>query len=188
MFEKDKERLQIDLYEVKELTLVSDGYLLIAGKNCKVEIGFYHVEFKSIELTIKDPRLSKMSVSSFVYGVTDDKLLIEIRELDNRGRVKEFNQSISETKEQRRRLAIDLRIVAELDLENSGTVRISGENSLLTLGFHEGDFTFIKFTIKNTDLNRMHVSDVVDGRIAILVLEAKCNYCGSTVRASFERV
>lgn len=48
MFEKDKERLQIDLYEVKELTLVSDGYLLIAGKNCKVEIGFYHVDRKSV--------------------------------------------------------------------------------------------------------------------------------------------
>lgn len=175
MVVKNKEKIQTELGEVQELTLVGDGYLLISGKNSRLEIGFYHVEFRSIKFTIEDPRLSEMTVSSIVEGVTDDKILIKIQNSSNDGSERPTKHAIPDEKgimtSPRHRLSIGLNKVKELDFKNSGTVLIPGDNSLLSLGFHEDDFTFIKFTIEDTNLNRMRVTPPIDGKIYIKVLE-----------------
>ena len=166
---KNKEELQVDLSKVKELRVMGDGFLLIQGRNSHLKFGFYHVEFRSIYFGILNP-----SASSFVESVTDDMISIKIRNLGNGGGERREREDVHEDKEiiptWLQSQTINLHEVSELHFTNSGTVLIPGDNSLLSLEFHDGDFTFINFTIEDTDLNKMRVSDVVDGRISIKVL------------------
>ena len=62
----------------------------------------------------------------------------------------------------KRTKTIDLGEVKALDLKYEGGLSVEGENCRLELGFHYGYFTFIKFTIEDTNLDEMIVSSGVE--------------------------
>jgi hypothetical protein len=158
---------------VKELSLEDDGILLIPGKNSRLKIGFYYVEFMSIVFTIEDTKLNKMSVSSVVEGFTDNEVIIEIKAVQESQGQKQTELDVSDISDFERlfkKQRIDLRTIDRLDMINDGKILIGGENSRLLLGFHNGDFTFIKFTIEDTKLSKMKVRDAIEHEISIKVL------------------
>ena len=66
---------------------------------------------------------------------------------------------------------IDLGEVKALDLRHEGGLSVQGENCRLELGFHYGYFTFIKFTIEDTNLNMIRITPPIGGMIRIDVIE-----------------
>ncbi|MHA1927788.1 MAG: hypothetical protein ACTSV2_04305 [Candidatus Thorarchaeota archaeon] len=99
-----------------------------------------------------------------VEDFTDDEILIRV------GKSGETLQDTSEEVLFSRPLSIDLREIGELDFINSGTVILIGNNTRLVLCFRDGDFVFVKLLIRNTDLNRIQVSDAFDNCIFVTVI------------------
>lgn len=169
MLRNSIEPLQVDLFEVEELDLKGTGWVSIKGNNSRLRIGFHHTDLLYLQITIEDPNLSEMSVSSVVEGFTDDEILIRIR------KPREGFQDVPDDKEivPTRPLRIDLRENKELSFKNSGTVLVIGENTRLFLGFRDGDFVFVKLSIMNIDLNRIRISDVFDNSIFASIIDQR---------------
>ncbi len=167
MLRNDKKSKEIDLSAVKSISLNYEGRLSVVCNNCLLEFVYYHCDFHSIKFTIEDTKLNKMSVSSIVEGYTDNEVIIRIKTIqENRGQ-KQDTSDISDFDRYFGREHVDLRKIDKLHPISDGKILIDGDNSRLLLGFQEGDFVFAKFTIDDTSLNKMSVSDIMDNSIFI---------------------
>jgi hypothetical protein len=169
-----KESKTIDLSEVKSLNLIDDGRLSIVSDNCLIVLVYYHGKFSNIKFSIENPKFKRMSVSSVVEDITDDEVIIKVQAVQQDLAQKQTEHDISDITDLDRHFKtqnVDLRKIDRIDLRNEGKILISGDNSRLLLGFHDCDFTFIKFTIEDVKLNKMLVSDIIDDSIHIKVLD-----------------
>ncbi len=167
MFRTKKVSKEIDLSKVKTLNLVYEGRLSIYGKNCRLELGYNHVEFTTIKFSMEDANFSKMSVSSVVEGYTDNEVIIRIKAIQESRGQEQDTSDISDFERYFGSQQADLRKIDRLHPISDGKILIDGDNTRLLLGFQEGDFVFVKFTIDDTSLNKMSVSDIMNNSIFI---------------------
>lgn len=154
--------LRIDLREVNELGFRNSGEILIKGENSRLELGFHHTDFTFIFYTIEDTKLTEMTESD----VTGEDATIKIRKINLKQNLPEESFVFGDETETTVTI-IDLRKVEELDFQNDGKILIVGDDSRLILGFHDGDFVYIKYTIEDIELFEMTEYYATDKEVVI---------------------
>lgn len=161
--------LKIDLREVNELGFRGSGGVLIKGDNSQLDISFHHTDFTCIIFTIMDTKLIEMIESDLV----SDEVIIKIRKKNLKQNLPEEDFYFYDETEPTNLTVIDLRKVEELDFQNDGKILIVGDESRLILGFHDGEFVYIRYSIEDTELFEMTEYYATDKEVVINTQETQ---------------